>query len=282
MKVMVSGSSGLVGSALLKSLRGDGHEVMALPRTYEDPIDFSGVDAVVHLAGESIAEGRWTAAKKQRIETSRVEGTRQLADQLANSEQKPAVFICASAIGFYGNRGDELLDEESQAGEGFLSNVCQKWEAAAQPANEAGIRTVNIRTGVVLSTEGGALNKMLLPFKLGGGGVIGNGRQYMSWISLVDMVQSIRFLIDSESVDGAVNLVAPHPVTNREFTKALGQALHRPTFVPMPAFAARLVFGEMADDLLLGGCRVAPKKLLAAGYAFRHTDLAAAFEALLR
>lgn len=282
MKMMVSGSSGLIGSTLSESLRSDGHEVVGLPRTYENPIDFSGVDAVVHLAGENIATGRWTASKKQLIEESRVNGTRQLSEQLANSSDKPSVFICASAIGFYGNRGDELLDEDNGAGEGFLSSVCKKWEAATLPVKEAGIRTVNIRAGVVLSTDGGALKKMLLPFKLGAGGVAGNGRQFMSWVSLVDIVQIIRFLIDTESVSGAVNLVAPNPVTNREFTKTLGRVLRRPIILPLPAFAAHLIFGEMADELLLGSCRVVPKKLTDAGYAFRHTDLRTALEELLR
>ncbi|MCF7849677.1 MAG: TIGR01777 family oxidoreductase [Kiritimatiellales bacterium] len=282
MKVLVSGSSGLIGSALSASLRDDGHEVVALPRTYEEPIDFSGVDAVVHLAGESIAGGRWTAARKQRIEESRIVGTRQLAEQLAGSADKPEVFICASAIGFYGDSGDELLDEESGAGEGFLSNVCKKWEAAARPTDEAGIRTLSIRTGVVLSTEGGALKKMLMPFRMGGGGILGNGRQYMSWISLGDMVRSIRFLIDTDSIGGAVNLVSPNPVTNREFTKTLGQVLHRPTILPLPAFAARILFGEMADELLLGGCRVIPQKLLDAGYQFRNPDLQTVLVELLR
>jgi uncharacterized protein (TIGR01777 family) len=281
MKILVSGSSGLIGSALVKRLQKDGHLAVGLPRTYEERIDFSDVDAVVHLAGESIACGRWTPARKQRIENSRVEGTRLLAAQLANSPVKPSVFICASAIGFYGHRGDELLDEESEAGEGFLPSVCRNWEASARHAEEAGIRTIRLRTGIVLSTKGGALKQMLPPFKMGLGGMLGNGRQYMSWISLVDVVQIIRWLIDSESVYGAVNVVSPRPVTNREFTKKLGQALHRPTLFPLPSLAARMVFGEMANELLLGSCRVSPKKLLNAGYVFRHTDLQDALEELL-
>ena len=282
MKVLISGSSGLIGSALRESLEADGHEVGRLPRTFETPIDFSGADAVVHLAGESIAHGRWTPAKKQRIEASRVHGTRQLAEQLARSASKPRVFICASAVGFYGNRLDEKLDDASSPGAGFLAAVCRKWEAAAQPAEEAGIRTVWIRSGVVLSTAGGALKQMLPPFKWGGGGMIGNGRQYMSWISLADEVGIIRFLIDAPAVGGAVNLVAPEPVTNLEFTQTLGKVLHRPTLLPLPAFAARLLFGEMADELLLGSTRVFPQRLLDAGYSFRHTHLQAALEELLR
>jgi len=282
MRVMVSGSAGLVGSALTKSLVADGHEVGQLPRTYEEPIDFNGVDAVVHLAGESIAHGRWNAAKKKRIEESRVNGTRQLAEQLARSESKPDVFICASAIGFYGNRGDEKLDEASNAGAGFLAEVCQKWEAAAQPAEDAGIRTVWIRTGIVLSTEGGALKQMLPPFKMGGGGILGNGKQYMSWISLEDEVRSIRFLIDTPTMRGAVNLVAPEPVTNDEFTKMLGKALRRPTVLPLPAFAVRMIFGEMGDALLLGSARVFPQRLLDAGHSFLHTSLEVALKDILR
>ena len=282
MNILISGSSGLVGSALVEDLRAEGHSVSGLPRTYKEPIDFSDVDAVVHLAGESIATGRWTTAKKQRIEESRVNGTRQLAEQLARSDSKPAVFICASAIGFYGNRGDETLDEASEAGTGFLAEVCQKWEAAAQPAEAAGIRTVWIRTGIVLSTNGGALKQMLPPFKMGGGGMLGNGRQYMSWISLADEVKAICFALENEALRGAVNLVAPQPVTNLEFTKTLGRVLHRPTLLPLPAFAARLIFGEMAEELLLGSTRVIPKKLVDTGYEFCHAELEAALEDLLR
>jgi uncharacterized protein (TIGR01777 family) len=282
MKALISGSSGLVGSALRKSLENDGHEVGCLPRTYEAPVDFSGVDAVVHLAGENIAEGRWTDAKKRRIEESRVIGTRQLAEQLARSTVKPRVFISASAIGFYGDRGSEALDENSSGGNDFLSGVCKKWEEAARTAAEAGIRTITIRTGIVLSSEGGALKKMLLPFKMGGGGILGSGQQYMSWISLADEVKAIRFLLENEGIHGAVNLVSPNPVTNLEFTKTLGKVLKRPTILPMPGFAARLLFGEMADALLLGSTRVIPKKLIDAGYGFCHADLDLALKDILR
>ncbi len=282
MRVLVSGSSGLVGSALVNSLENDGHTIGRLPRTYEDPIDFTEIDAVVHLAGENIASGRWNAAQKRRIKESRVTGTRELAEQLASSRIKPSVFICASAIGFYGNCGDQELGESHPAGNDFLSTVCKHWESATYPAVEAGIRTVNIRTGMVLSAKGGALKKMLPPFKMGGGGVLGNGRQYMGWISLIDEVKAIRFLIDTETISGPVNLVSPNPVTNLEFTKALGRVLHRPTVLPLPAFAARLLFGEMADALLLGSSRVIPKKLVDAGYEFCHPDLQSALEELLR
>lgn len=281
MKVSVSGSTGLIGSALRERLTADGHQVVRLPRSYEDPIDFSGVDAVVHLAGESIADGRWNQAKKRRIETSRVNGTQQLARQLAGSAQKPAVFICASAIGCYGERGDEMLGEGDAPGTGFLPDVCRKWEAAAQPAAEAGIRTVWIRTGIVLDKKGGALAKMLPPFRMGAGGILGSGRQYMSWISLEDEINAIRFLIGNETVKGPVNLTAPNPETNHDFTKALGRALQRPTILPMPAFAVRMLFGEMGEALLLAGCRVLPKKLVAAGFEFCHAHLESALEDIL-
>jgi len=282
MKVLISGSSGLIGSALSKSLRAEEHTVIALPRTFEEPIDFSGVDAVVHLAGENIADGRWTVDKKRRIEKSRVTATRQLAEQLVRSKAGPSVFISASAIGFYGNRAAECLDEESPAGAGFLSAVCTKWEAAARTVEDAGIRTVCIRTGIVLSKEGGALRKMLTPFRLGGGGLVGDGQQYMSWIGLKDEVQAIRFIINTPSIDGAVNLVAPGAVTNLEFTKVLGKVLHRPSVLPFPAPAARLIFGEMANELLLGSTRVIPKKLIEAGYKFCHDDLQSALEEILQ
>ncbi|MCF7864014.1 MAG: TIGR01777 family oxidoreductase, partial [Kiritimatiellales bacterium] len=199
----------------------------------------------------------------------------------ARSVAKPSVFICGSAIGFYGNRDYEVLEEESEAGEGFLSDVCQKWESATAPATAAGIRTVNIRTGIVLCTKGGALQKMLLPFKLGVGGILGNGKQYMSWISLDDEVKAIRFLIDHGTIGGPVNLVAPHPTTNLEFTKTLGKVLHRLTVMPLPAFAARLLFGEMADALLLGSTRVLPKKLIDAKFEFCHPDLESALTNIL-
>lgn len=278
MRIMISGSAGLIGSALRENLEAGGHSVITLPRMFGDPVDFTGVDAVVHLAGEGIANGRWTSAKKRRIEESRVHGTRQLSKQLAGTKSKPSVFVCASAIGFYGSRGEEMLDEESSAGNGFLPEVCKKWEAATRPAEKAGIRTVHIRTGIVLSKKGGALRKMLPPFRMGAGGILGNGRQYMSWISLDDEVKAICFLIDSGSISGAVNLVAPNPVTNHDFTKTLGKVLHRPTILPLPAFAAWFLFGEMAGELLLGSARVTPKKLVDAGYEFCHAHLQSALE----
>ncbi len=281
MKVLISGSSGLVGSALRRNLEEEGHRTRALPRTYEEPIDFNGVDAVVHLAGESIAEGRWNDEKKRRIEESRVVGTRQLAEQIAASTEKPSVFICASAIGYYGDRSDQDLNEASAPGDGFLPEVCIKWEQAAEAAVNAGVRTVNIRTGIVLSKDGGALKKMLPPFKMGGGGILGSGKQYMSWISLEDEVAIIRYLINNPTISGPVNLVSPNPVTNKEFTKTMGAVLKRPTVLPLPAFAARLLFGEMADALLLSSTRVYPGKLIESGYDFKHADLEAALRSIL-
>ena len=281
MKILISGSSGLIGKALKISLEGDGHEIVVLPRTFENPMDFTGVDAVVHLAGESIATSRWTSEKKQKIRDSRMRGTRQLASQIALSDAKPSVFICASAIGYYGDRGNENLDESSEAGTGFLPEVCVEWENATRPAEEAAIRTVRIRTGMVLSTAGGALQKMITPFKLGGGGILGSGQQYMSWISLDDEVSIIRYLIDNQTISGSVNLVSPNPVSNREFTKTLGKVLKRPTILPIPAFAVRLLFGEMGDALLLSSTRVYPRKLLESGYEFKHPTLDAALRNIL-
>jgi hypothetical protein len=229
-------------------------------------------DAVVHLAGESIAS-RWTEKRKERILRSRVDGTRLLAESLARLKQAPRVLVSASAIGYYGDRGSETVSETSPPGSGFLAEVCQAWESATQRATESGIRVVNVRTGVVLSTRGGALKKMLLPFRLGIGGKVGSGEQYMSWISLADQIRTLIHAIRTDSLRGPVNAVAPAPVTNAVFTKALGRALHRPTVLPMPAFAARLVFGEMADALLLASMRVIPRRLLASGFFFKDREI---------
>ena len=287
MRILVTGASGLVGSALIPFLAAAGHQAVRLVRSAPggddihwdpdagvlDAQDLEGLHGVVHLAGENIASGRWSAAKKRRIKESRVRGTRLLAGALAGLESPPRVLVSASAIGFYGDRGDEELSEGSAAGSGFLSEVCREWEAATAAAEGKGIRVVHARLGVVLGKDGGALAKMLTPFRLGAGGIIGNGRQYMSWITLDDTVAAIAHLLSTESAAGPVNVVAPAPVTNREFTRTLGGVLRRPTLFPMPGLAARLAFGEMADALLLASARVKPTGLLGSGYAFRHGSL---------
>lgn len=293
-KVLVSGSSGLIGSALVTALSAAGNNVNRLVRanpTAPDqlswnpteplaPESVSGFDAVIHLAGESIA-ARWTEAKKRRIIDSRVPATQRLAETLAKASQPPGVFICASAIGYYGDRGDEILSEDSPSGEGFAAELCRQWEAAAQSVTNAGIRHVQIRAGIVLSASGGALAKMLPPFRMGLGGNVGNGRQWMSWIDLRDVVGAIQHLLTAESIRGPVNMVSPNPVPNAEFTKTLASALHRPAIFPMPAFAARLAFGQMADELLLASQRVEPSKLVSNGYKFRRPDLRSALEDIL-
>ena len=251
------------------------------PRRGPDPGALTGIDAVVHLAGESIAQGRWNAEKKQRILDSRIKGTLLLSEALVKMDTSPKVFISASAVGFYGNRGADLMREDSPAGQGFLPEVCRQWEAAAQGASRKGVRVVHLRTGVILSPEGGALAKMLLPFKMGLGGKIATGEQYMSWIALDDVLGVILFALQTESLRGPVNTVSPRPVTNQVYTKTLGKVLGRPTIFPMPAFAARLAFGEMADDLLIGGARVEPTQLQNKAYKFRYTDLEAALRHLL-
>ena len=237
---------------------------------------------MIHLAGESIAEGRWTDEKKQRIRESRVKGTKLLSDALANLSRPPKTLIAASAIGFYGNRGDEILRETSAPGQGFLPEVCIAWEKATELAMEKGIRVVNTRFGIILSKEGGALAKMLPPFRMGVGGRIGSGRQWMSWIALNDVVEGLNYVLTNESLSGPVNFVAPKPVTNAEFTKTLGRVLSRPTFFPVPAFAARLALGEMADALLLSSQRVEPVRLNDANYSFRFSELQEALSHLMR
>ena len=301
MKVIVTGSTGLVGGALIRSLLADGHEVTRLVRggaqgfrapgtaaVHWDPergeIDaasLEGHDGAVHLAGEPIAEGRWDDEKKRRILESRVKGTRLLAEALAGLSAKPRALVSASATGFYGDRGDEVLREESASGDDFLSEVCRAWEKASLPASEAGVRVVHLRIGVVLSAEGGAFPKMLTPFKLGVGGKIGGGGQYMSWITLEDLLGVIRRAVEDESLRGPVNAVAPQQVTNAEFTKALGRALGRPTFFAVPAFAARLAFGETADALLLASARVEPARLKEAGFQFKHPEIEGALRSAL-
>ena len=291
-KVLVSGASGLVGSALSHFLRAGGHEVTPLIRgsvpasgnaVRWHPLaeetraqDLEGFGAVVHLAGENIASRRWNSAQKERILRSRVQGTRLLCEALSRLDRPPRVLISASAIGFYGNRGDMLLDEDKPAGSGFLADVSQAWEEATGPAERSGIRVVRLRIGVVLTPAGGALARMLLPFRLGGGGVLGSGKQFMSWIALDDLLGAILHCLATEEVRGAVNAVAPNPVTNREFTRNLSSVLRRPAFLPAPAAALRLALGEMADELLLASLRVIPGRLVSTGYKFLYPDIQSA------
>ena len=248
----------------------------------EDLVRLEGLDAVVHLAGESISGLRWTDEKKKAIRDSRVQGTRTIIEAFARLEKKPKVFISGSATGFYGDRGDSEMNESNSAGDTFLSEVCKEWEAESRRAEDMGIRTVLLRTGIVLSKNGGALATMLTPFKLGVGGVVGSGKQWMSWVSLDDVVAIINFVLENEEIHGPVNAVAPNPVTNAEFTKALGKELYRPTILPLPEFAVKLVFGEMGDALLLDSTRVVPKRLLEAGYEFKFTDLQPALRHALK
>ena len=245
------------------------------------PEAVSGFDAVIHLAGESIV-GRWTAAKKAKIRDSRVAGTSHLASALAGTEAKPKVFVCGSAIGYYGNRGDEVLREDSAPGTGFLAEVCREWEEAAAPAAQAGIRTAYLRTGIVLSAKGGALGAMLVPFKLGLGGRTGDGRQWMSWIDVQDMVGAIRYILKSDLLQGPVNMVGPKPVRNAEFAATLASVLSRPAIFPMPAFAAKALFGEMGEELLLASQKVEAGKLISSGYPFRYRELRESLEGLLK
>lgn len=294
-RILVSGASGPIGATLLHALTQDGYEVTRLVRDAASgerqiswdpakpipPASVSGFDSVVHLAGESIV-GRWTDEKKRRIRDSRLLGTRHLAEALARSSQHPRVLVTASAIGYYGDRGEEVLREDSSSGEGFLAGVCREWEAANQPAADAGIRTVQTRFGVVLSADGGALQKMLLPFRLGLGGIIGNGRQWSSWIHVQDVAGAILHVLKNDSMQGPANVVSPQPVTNAEFTRTLASVLSRPAIFPMPAFAARLAFGQMADELLLASQRVEPARLAASHHSFHYPDLRGALEQILK
>jgi len=295
MKILVSGSHGLVGKALTTSLVNAGHEIVSLVRQSANDSEIEwqpnqgkiigqqleGFDVVVHLAGESIASGRWTEEKKKKIRESRVKGTELLSSALARLSQPPAMFISASAIGFYGSRGDELLTEETEPGEGFLPEVCVAWEKATGQAEAKGIRTIHTRFGIILDEKGGALERMLTPFRMGVGGKVGNGNQWMSWIALDDVIGALTFLIDEPGSDGPVNFTAPNPVTNADFTEALGNVLSRPTLFSVPAFAARLAFGEMADELLLSSARVEPERLKESGYQFKHPELSSALKAIL-
>ena len=296
MKVLITGSTGLIGSALAAFLRNKNEEVYELVRTQDhllpnqifwnpdeevlDSASLEGFDAIVHLAGESIV-GRWTEAKKKRIEESRVKGTQLLSQAICQLKHPPSVLISASAIGYYGSPGNLPLTEESSAGSGFLARVCKQWEAATQPVAEKGIRVVQLRIGVVLSPEGGALQQMLPIFKMGVGGRMGDGSQYMSWIAIQDLIRIIDDVIHQEHVAGPINAVSPHPVTNQEFIDTLGRVLKRPSFLFMPAFMVKLTFGEMGDELLLRSMRVEPKRLKEMGFKFDYPYLEGALIDLL-
>ncbi|MDA2923901.1 TIGR01777 family oxidoreductase [Acidobacteria bacterium AH-259-L09] len=294
MRIGVTGATGLIGSALCQSLIQDNHEVVVLARNPEKarqnlstaevitweatsgpPPEQSmdGLDAVVHLAGEAIAEGRWTAGRKRAIRESRVTGTRNLVQAILRSKNPPKVLLSGSAIGYYGPRGDQLLEETSSPGKDFLAEICRQWESEAMRATESGVRVVLLRTGLVLSTEGGALPRILPPFRMFVGGPLGSGKQWMSWIHIQDEIEAIRYAVTKDEIEGPINLVEPNPVTNREFSRELGRVLGRPAFFRVPGFALRLLFGEMAESLLLQGQRVLSKKLEQAGYKFRFPQL---------
>jgi uncharacterized protein (TIGR01777 family) len=295
MKVLIAGASGLVGSALIPALGAEGAEVTRLVRTSagageiewhpnNDQIDatkLEGFDAIINFAGENIAGGRWTDDVKRKIHDSRVNGTHLLSEAIAGLKQPPKVFLCASATGIYGDRDDETLDEQSDSGGGFLAGVCREWEQATEPAGAAGVRTVNLRFGPILAREGGMLAKLLTPFKMGMGGKVGSGKQYISWVAIDDAVGAIKLALKDESIRGPLNIVSPRPVTNEEFTKTLGHVLSRPTALSVPAFAARLAFGEMADEMLLTSQRVIPKRLNDVGYEFEYPELEGAFRKYL-
>ena len=293
--VAITGARGMIGTALARALTGDGHRVLGIGRrpgphtdVLWDPragrIDsarLEGVDAVVHLAGESIASGRWTRARMQRIRESRTEGTALLARTIAGLDPKPDVMVSVSAVGIYGDRGDELLTDASAPGRGFLADVGMAWEASADPARDAGIRVAHPRLAAVLAQTGGVLGRLLLPFRLGLGGPIGRGAQWMPLVSLDDAVGAMRHLLDSPGLAGPFNVSLPAPVTNAEFSKALGRALHRPAIIPVPPAALRLVYGQLADELLIASAKVVPAGLEAAGYRFRHPTIDAALAAAL-
>lgn len=296
-RVVITGITGFIGSKLAERLRQDGWEVVGVSRKpprpgtrdlqwdpYAGKIDAAGLEgaeAVVHLAGESVADGAWTPERKEAIRKSRVAGTELLARTLAGLSQPPPHFLSASAIGFYGSRGDEVLTEASAPGTGFLVDVCREWEAATAPAEKAGLRVAHMRIGIVLGPEGGALEKMLPPFKAGLGSVFGSGNQWMSWIALPDIVEQMRFLLGQPELAGPFNLVGPNPATNRDFTRALNRVLGRPGFLPVPSFAVKMLFGEMGEATLLGSQRVLPQRLLDAGFRFQYPDLEGALRTVL-
>ncbi|MEM6292689.1 MAG: TIGR01777 family oxidoreductase [Myxococcota bacterium] len=288
MRVAITGASGFVGRALAEALRARGDEPVAARRSGDAALRWStadgftpsnalsGFDAVVHLAGENIASGRWTDARKARIKASRVEGTRRVVEALKAADPRPATLVSISAVGYYGTPGGTELDEDAPAGTDFLADVCAAWEAEAVEAEALGVRVARLRLGTVLGVGGGALGKMLPAFKLGVGGRLGDGDQYMSWVHLEDVVRAILYVLDDANCSGPYNVTAPTPVPNRDFTKTLGKVLGRPTVLPVPKFALRAAFGEMADHILLQGQRVVPTRLRAAGFAFEHAELEAA------
>lgn len=296
MNILVTGASGFIGRAVVSRLAKSGHRVLPLRRTADDGqagptwnpaagqirLQPAGpLDAVVHLAGENIAQ-RWTAAAKARIRASRRDATRLLCEALARLPQPPKVLVCASATGYYGDRGDATLDESSSAGNGFLPEVCQAWEAAAEPARQSGIRVVHLRLGIVLARHGGALAKMLPAFQLGLGGRLGTGRQFWSWIALEDLLRVVERALADDALSGAVNAVSPDASTNARFTAALARALSRPAFLPVPVFAVKLLFGAMGREALLASARVQPARLLARGFVFNFPELGAALNHTLR
>jgi uncharacterized protein (TIGR01777 family) len=297
MRIAITGHTGLVGRSLAEGLRADGHAVIGISRRPPppgsedvrwDPVagllpaePLEGLDAVVHLAGEGVAEGRWTPARKAAIRNSRTEGTRLLAGTLAALSRKPAAFLSASAVGYYGDTGDRTATEADAPGGDFLADVCREWEAAVGPAEAAGIRVCRMRVGIVLAREGGVLAKLTPPIRLGVGGRLGNGRQWMSWITRTDIVRAMRFLLEREDLSGAFNLVGPAPATNAELTRVLGRVLRRPTLLPVPAFALKLLFGEMGEAVILQNARVLPARLQEAGFTWRHPELEAALRAAL-
>lgn len=293
MSILIYGGSGLVGTALLAALRADGRDAVGVraPRTGDAAWDpaaganelaaMEGAEAIVQLAGASIGEGRWTPERKSVLRSSRIDCTRLLVDAMARLRGKPSVFVCASAVGYYGSRGDEVLTESSTAGTDFLGKLTQEWEEQARRAEAAGIRTVLMRFGVILSAKGGALPRMLTPFKLGAGGRLGDGKQWMPWVAIDDVVGAILWAMKNAVARGAVNVVAPNPVQNAEFTRVLARVLHRPAIFPAPAFALRLMLGEMADALLFSSQRAKPEKLLSAGYKFRFENLEPALREVL-
>jgi hypothetical protein len=295
MRILLTGSSGFIGSALLPFLQQRGHAVVRLVRHFPatgdiiwnpeksqlDASAIDGFDAVIHLAGANIAGKRWTKSYKREIRDSRIKSTELLVARMSEVARPPAVFLCASATGYYGDRSEEILTEDASPGTGFLAELCVAWEQSSQSISARGTRVVNLRTGMVLSANGGALKKMLLPFKLGLGGRLGSGNQYWSWIALADYLAAVEFILSCNNLEGAVNMVAPEPVTNREFTQALAQSLRRPASIPVPAIVLRTVFGEMANDLFIASKRVTPNRLSREGYEFLNPMIHPAVKTLL-